>query len=85
MDAAGLRAWQRRMRFTDAAAAEAVGLSVSGYSKQRRGVSPVGRQTALLCDYVEALGRDWLPIAAAATHLARLANPGRQKSRIPDT
>jgi hypothetical protein len=71
MDAMALRAWQRRLRLSNREAAQKLGLSASGYMKQRSGAVPVGAQTAIICDYALAW-ETWGPdIADAALRLTR--------------
>ena len=54
MTPADLRAWQKTMKYTNEAASDALGLSVSGYKKLIAGKSPIDRRTALACDAVSA-------------------------------
>jgi hypothetical protein len=77
METGELQAWQLRCRFADRQAAEAVGLSLSGYRKQKRGAHPVSRQTELLTEHVELVTPVWLDIAAAAMKIARRVIPAR--------
>src|SRR5882724_5843803 len=65
-----LGAWQRRHRYTDRAAAEVLGLSVSAFRRQRASARS-SRQTELLVDYVTIHRTNWLEIAEIATKLAR--------------
>ena len=49
----GLRAWHRRMGFTYETAAEALGMSRSGYGSIALGESPIDRRTTLACLAIE--------------------------------
>ena len=49
----GLRAWQKRMGFTYDSAAEALGMSRSGYGSLVQGESPIDRRTSLACLVIE--------------------------------
>ena len=75
--AAWLAEWQARIGYSDAAAAAALGLSVSSFRRQRTGRSRVSAQTALLAAYVPLFRRDWLNIAEVALKLARVTTPRR--------
>lgn len=62
MTTAQLQAWQKRLGYTNADAAEALGMSLSGYMQQRLGVhrtrgTPVeiDKRTALACIALEAM------------------------------
>lgn len=57
-----LQAWQKRMGFTNPQAAEALGMSLSGYRQQRLGVHrtrgtpiEIDRRTELACLALEAM------------------------------
>ena len=62
MTPADLRTWQARMGYTQPAAAEALGMSVSGYKDLALGVrratgkhiEQIDRRTALACAAIEA-------------------------------
>ena len=49
-----LRAWQAAMGYTYDTAAEALGMSRSGYAKLVLGQSPIDRRTALACAAISA-------------------------------
>lgn len=49
----GLRGWQKRMGFTYETAAEALGMSRSGYGSIVQGESPIDRKTSLACLAIE--------------------------------
>lgn len=49
-----LRAWQAAMRYTYDTAAEALGMSRSGYAKLLSGASGIDRRTALACAAIAA-------------------------------
>ncbi len=70
---AWLAAWQGVNGYSDGAAADALGLSVSSFRRQRTGRSRVSAQTALLAVYAPIFRRDWLDIADIATRLARVS------------
>jgi hypothetical protein len=70
-DAEWLTDWKRRMGYTDGEAADALAMSIASFRRQRRGVSPVSPQTALLALYATLRRPDWLSIAELAHRLAR--------------
>jgi hypothetical protein len=70
--AAWLAEWQRESAYSDAAAAEALGLSVPSFRRQRSGRSRVSAQTALLAVYVSVHRPNWLNIAELAIKLAKV-------------
>ena len=49
MQPAALRAWQARMGYTYETAAEALGMSRSGFAKLLAGDHPIDKRTALAC------------------------------------
>ena len=49
MTPADLRAWQAHMGYTYEAAAQALGISRSGFAKLLAGDHPIDRRTALAC------------------------------------
>lgn len=49
MTPADLRAWQARMGYTYDTAAEALGISRSGFAKLLAGAHPIDKRTALAC------------------------------------
>jgi hypothetical protein len=73
--AAWLRRWQRDNRFTDSAAADELGLSLSAFRRQKTGRARVSRQTYLLALYTSVHRRDWLDIAEICYRLARRGRP----------
>lgn len=77
MDAAELRAWQKRLRYSNRQAADRVGLSVWAYCRQCTGAAPVGRQTALLCDYIMAFELCGVELAETAIAFARKLRQAR--------
>jgi transcriptional regulator with XRE-family HTH domain len=54
-----LRAWQAQMGYTYETAAEALGMSRSGYAKLVLGQSTIDRRTALACSAIAAGLRPW--------------------------
>jgi hypothetical protein len=70
-EAGWLAIWQREHRYTDAIAAELLGLSVSSFRRQRGGRAKISRQTELLVGYVTVHEISWLDIAEIASRLAR--------------
>lgn len=57
MTPADLRAWQAHMGYTYETAAEALGISRSGFAKMLSGESPIDKRTALACAAI-AVGLD---------------------------
>lgn len=49
-----LRAWQQAMGYTYEAAAEALGISRSGFQKLLSGANPIDKRTALACAAIAA-------------------------------
>ena len=49
MTPADLRAWQAQMSYTYETAAEALGISRSGFAKLLAGAHPIDKRTALAC------------------------------------
>ena len=71
MTPADLRAWQAQMGYTYETAAEALGMSRSGFAKLLAGANPIDRRTELACAAIAAgLGADpaSLVMAAASEH-----------------
>ena len=56
-----LRAWQAAMGYTYESAAEALGMSRSGYAKLVGGVVKIDLRTALACAAVAAGLQAWTP------------------------
>ena len=56
-----LRAWQAAMGFTYESAAEALGMSRSGYAKLVGGAVRIDRRTALACAAIAAGLTEWRP------------------------
>jgi len=54
MTPADLRAWQASMRYTYESAAEALGMSRSGYAKLVGGKAAIDKRTALACAAIAA-------------------------------
>ena len=54
MTPADLRAWKANMGYTHETAAEALGISRSGFAKLLAGDHPIDRRTALACAAVAA-------------------------------
>lgn len=54
-----LRAWQAAMGFTYESAAEALGMSRSGYAKLVGGAAGIDRRTALACAAIAAGLGEW--------------------------
>ena len=54
MKPSDLRAWQAHMGYTYETAAEALGISRSGFAKLLAGVHPIDKRTALACAALEA-------------------------------
>lgn len=71
------------MGYNDGEAADALGMELQTFRRQRRGDSPVRPQTALLALYVTLHRADWLDIAELAQRLARsnLATRVRRNGR----
>ena len=59
MTPADLRAWQARMGYTYETAAEALGISRSGFAKLLAGEHPIDKRTALACAALAAGMREW--------------------------
>ena len=59
MTCADLRAWQAAMGFTYDTAAEALGMSRSGYGKLVLGRSKIDMRTALACAAIAAGLKPW--------------------------
>jgi hypothetical protein len=59
MTPADLRAWQALMGYTQEAAAEALGMSLSGYKKLVGGVCKIDHRTALACAALRQGLRAW--------------------------
>jgi hypothetical protein len=84
-DAAWLTDWQRRMGWTDAEAAEALGMGLSTFRNQRSGRSKVSGPVAKLCLYVSLHRINWLELSELTARLAialeqrRNGRNGRQK------
>lgn len=64
MTPADLRAWQALQSLTQDAAAEALGMSLSGYKKLVGGVCKIDLRTALACAAIAAGLRPWSTPAA---------------------
>lgn len=54
MTPADLRAWQTLMGYTYETAAEALGMSRSGFAKLLAGANPIDKRTALACAAIAA-------------------------------
>lgn len=54
-----LRAWQAHMGYTYVMAAEALGISRSGFQKLLSGANPIDRRTALACAAIAAGLQAW--------------------------
>lgn len=54
MTPSDLRAWQQAMGYTYEAAAEALGISRSGFQKLLSGANPIDKRTALACAAIAA-------------------------------
>lgn len=54
-----LRAWQNQMGYTYETAAEALGLSRSGFAKLLAGDHPIDKRTALACAAIAAGIEAW--------------------------
>jgi transcriptional regulator with XRE-family HTH domain len=59
MTPADLRAWQTAMGYTYETAAEALGMSRSGYAKLVGGAAKIDKRTALACAAIAAGVREW--------------------------
>ena len=59
MAPADLRAWQARMGYTYETAAEALGISRSGFAKLLAGDHPIDKRTALACAALAAGMDTW--------------------------
>lgn len=59
MTPADLRAWQAQMGYTYEIAAEALGISRSGFAKLLAGDHPIDRRTALACAAIAAGIAPW--------------------------
>lgn len=59
MTPAELRAWQAHMGYTYETAAEALGMSRSGFAKLLAGDHPIDKRTALACAAIEAWLEAW--------------------------
>ena len=59
MTPADLKAWQAQMGLTQDAAAEALGMSLSGYKKLVGGVCRIDLRTALACAAIAADLQPW--------------------------
>ena len=58
-----LRAWQARMGYTYETAAEALGISRSGFAKLLAGEHPIDKRTALACNALAVGMKEWVPAA----------------------
>ena len=56
-----LRAWQAHMGYTYDTAAEALGLSRSGFAKLLAGDHPIDKRTALACNALAHKIGEWSP------------------------
>lgn len=65
MTADDLRAWQSAMGFTYESAADALGMSRSGYAKLVGGVAKIDKRTALACAAVAAGLGEWAVLNSA--------------------
>ena len=61
MTPADLRAWQAHMGYTYETAAEALGMSRSGFAKLLAGDHPIDKRTALACAALAAGMDAWQP------------------------
>lgn len=61
MTPSDLRAWQQAMGYTYEAAAEALGISRSGFAKLLAGDHPIDKRTALACAALAAGFKEWQP------------------------
>ena len=61
-----LRAWQASMGYTYETAAEALGMSRSGFAKLLAGDHPIDKRTALACNALAAGMKEWVPGSAPA-------------------
>ena len=59
MTPSDLRAWQAHMGYTYEAAAQALGISRSGFAKLLAGDHPIDRRTALACAALAAGLGEW--------------------------
>ena len=59
MQPAALRAWQAHMGYTYEAAAQALGISRSGFAKLLAGDHPIDKRTALACAAIAAGIKEW--------------------------
>lgn len=71
-----LRAWQAQMGYTYNSAAQALGMSRSGYAKMLAGHTQIERRTALACAAIAQGVKPWpcTPVAQTAHHGPRLAS-----------
>lgn len=60
-----LRAWQAAMGFTYESAADALGMSRSGYAKLVGGAAKIDKRTALACAAVAAGLGEWAVLNSA--------------------
>jgi transcriptional regulator with XRE-family HTH domain len=68
---AALRAWQAQMGYTYETAAEALGMSRSGFAKLLAGDHPIDKRTALACAAIAAGLGEW-PRSGSAHDLDEL-------------
>ena len=61
MTPSDLRAWQAHMGYTYETAAEALGLSRSGFAKLLAGDHPIDKRTALACNALAHKIGEWSP------------------------
>lgn len=61
-----LRAWQAHMGYTYETAAEALGMSRSGFAKLLAGAHPIDKRTALACNALAAGMKEWSTGSAPA-------------------
>lgn len=59
MTSADLRAWQAHMGYTYETAAEALGMSRSGFAKLLAGDHPIDKRTALACAAIAEGLKEW--------------------------
>lgn len=59
MTPADLKAWQQAMGYTYETAAEALGISRSGFQKLLSGANPIDKRTALACAAIAAGVPPW--------------------------
>ena len=64
MTPADLRAWKAHMGYTHETAAEALGISRSGFAKLLAGDHPIDKRTALACNALAVGMKEWVPGSA---------------------